>query len=280
MPSVTVIAELIGIIDMFCTPPATTTSLTPASTAWAAKCTACCDEPHWRSMVTPGTCSGSPAASHAVRAMSPACGPMVSRQPITTSSTAPGSMPVRSIRALSVMAPRSAGWICEQRPAPLADRRADGVDDEGLGHAVRLPARRPRPPIGKAARVHQASITEPIAAPADEVWEALADFGTWKWSGIEFESDGSGVGAVRRVPLSPGIEVVERCEALDDATRTVGYTILEGDPFPADDYHATMQIEPAGDDACELRWSSTYETGPLPTPRRTPSSDRFDRRAG
>ncbi len=72
----TVIAEQIGIIDMFCTPAATTTSLTPAITAWAAKCTACCDEPHWRSTVTPGTCSGSPAASHAVRAMSPACGPI------------------------------------------------------------------------------------------------------------------------------------------------------------------------------------------------------------
>ena len=108
--------------------------------------------------------------------------------------------------------------------------------------------------------MHHASITEPIAAPADEVWKAIADFGSWSWSGIDFESDGSGVGALRRVPLFPGTEVVERCEALDAATRTVGYTILEGNPFPADDYHATMQIEPAGDDACELRWSSTFET--------------------
>ena len=34
-------AELIGIIDMFWTPPATTTSLTPAIAACAAKWTAC-----------------------------------------------------------------------------------------------------------------------------------------------------------------------------------------------------------------------------------------------
>ena len=84
---------------MFCTPPATTRSAVPLSTACAAKCTACWDEPHCRSTVTPGTASGSPAASHAVRAMSPACGPMVSTQPNTTSSTASGSTPVRSSSA-------------------------------------------------------------------------------------------------------------------------------------------------------------------------------------
>jgi hypothetical protein len=48
-------ADEIGMELMFCTPPATTRSLVPLITAWAAKCTDCCDEPHWRSMVTPGT---------------------------------------------------------------------------------------------------------------------------------------------------------------------------------------------------------------------------------
>ena len=52
-------------------------------------------EPHCRSTVVPGTSSGSPAASQHVRAMSPACGPIVSTQPNTTSSTAAGSTPVR-----------------------------------------------------------------------------------------------------------------------------------------------------------------------------------------
>ncbi len=79
-------AAEIGILDMVCTPPATTTSLTPAITAWAAKCTACWEEPHWRSMVVPGTSSDRPAASQQVRAMSPASGPMASRQPNMTSS--------------------------------------------------------------------------------------------------------------------------------------------------------------------------------------------------
>ena len=109
-------------------------SAVPLITAWAAKCTACCDEPHWRSMVVPGTSSGSPAASHAVRAMSPACGPMVSTQPKTTSSTAAGSMPVRSISCWSGKAPEVGRVHLAQAAAPLADRRANGVDDVGLGH--------------------------------------------------------------------------------------------------------------------------------------------------
>ena len=50
---------------MFCTPPATTRSVGAAITACAAKCTACCDEPHWRSTVVPGTCSGQPGGEPA-----------------------------------------------------------------------------------------------------------------------------------------------------------------------------------------------------------------------
>ena len=99
--SATSIAAEIGIALMFCKPPATTRSWVPDITPWAAKCTACWDDPHCRSMVTPGTWSGSPATSHAVRATSPACEPMVSQHPMMTSSTAPGSMPVRSTRARS-----------------------------------------------------------------------------------------------------------------------------------------------------------------------------------
>ncbi|MNH09052.1 hypothetical protein D3C79_684940 [compost metagenome] len=71
---------------MVCTPPTAITSWVPLITAWAAKCSACCDEPHWRSTVVPGTDNGSPAASQLVRAMSPAWAPMVSTQPKITSS--------------------------------------------------------------------------------------------------------------------------------------------------------------------------------------------------
>jgi hypothetical protein len=114
-----VMAEAIGMRLMFWTPPATTRSFVPLITAWAAKWTACCEEPHWRSMVTPGTSSGKPAASQQVRAMSPACGPRASTQPNTTSSTAAGSTPVRSTSARRTWAPRSAGCTLASPPPRL-----------------------------------------------------------------------------------------------------------------------------------------------------------------
>ena len=112
----TSMAAEIGMADMFWRPPATTRSWVPDMTPCAAKCTACWEEPHWRSMVTPGTWSGRPATSQAVRATSPAWDPMVSQQPMITSSTAPGSMPVRWTSALSTWAPRSAECIPERDP--------------------------------------------------------------------------------------------------------------------------------------------------------------------
>ena len=57
----------IGTRVMLSTPPAITTSCVPDITACAAKCSACCDEPHCRSMVTAGTLSGSLEASTTLR---------------------------------------------------------------------------------------------------------------------------------------------------------------------------------------------------------------------
>jgi hypothetical protein len=55
----------IGTCDMFCTPPAMTTSIVPDITACAAKCTACWAEPHWRSIVTPRDVLGQPTDERA-----------------------------------------------------------------------------------------------------------------------------------------------------------------------------------------------------------------------
>ena len=108
-----------GTTLMLSTPAATTRSWVPDSTAWAAKWTACWEEPHWRSMVTPGTCSGRPADSHAWRAMSSDCGPIWETHPMITSSTAPGSAPVRASSSLSAWAARSTGLIPDRPPLRL-----------------------------------------------------------------------------------------------------------------------------------------------------------------
>ena len=76
MPSPASLADArqrpIGTRVMLSTPAAMTQSIVPHITACAAKCSACCDEPHWRSMVVPGTLSGSFEAStaHAARCWS------------------------------------------------------------------------------------------------------------------------------------------------------------------------------------------------------------------
>ena len=141
---------------MFCTPPATMRSAVPLSTAWAAKCTACWDEPHCRSTVTPGTASGRPAASQAVRAMSPACGPTVSTQPNTTSSTSAGSAWARSSTRRDDVRAQVGRVRGGEAAAAAGDRRADGFDDVGLGHR-RLPRveciARTRSTLGERMRI-------------------------------------------------------------------------------------------------------------------------------
>src|SRR5690349_15268995 len=108
---------------MLSTPAAITASMLPAITAWAAKCSACCEEPHWRSTEVPGTDSGRLEASTALRATLVACSPTWLTQPRITSSTAAGSMPLRATSASMTCAARSTG--CQ--PDNLPPRRPPAV---------------------------------------------------------------------------------------------------------------------------------------------------------
>src|SRR6266545_8077582 len=86
--------EPIGTRVIDSTPPATARSACPAMTAAAAKCTACWLDPHCRSSVVPGTDSGQPAASAALRPTFQDCSPTCDTTPQTTSLTSAGSSPV------------------------------------------------------------------------------------------------------------------------------------------------------------------------------------------
>src|SRR5690606_1452811 len=136
------------------TPAATTTSWAPDMTAWAAKCAACCDEPHWRSTVVAGMSSGQPAASTALRPMLSDCAPACMTQPMLTSSTSIGSRSLRCTRALRTSAARSAGCQPESLPLrlPPAVRTASTIAAVGMGGSFCL-----APPPGAPGRGHQAS---------------------------------------------------------------------------------------------------------------------------
>src|ERR1041385_3184304 len=99
----------IGTRVMLSMPMAMTASMLPDITACAAKCSDCCDEPHWRSTLVPGTCSGRRDAITALRATLIACWPTWLTQPQITSSIRLGSALLRSSRALITSAPMSTG---------------------------------------------------------------------------------------------------------------------------------------------------------------------------
>src|SRR6202045_2250845 len=99
-------------------------------------------------MVTPGTLSGRPADSHAVRPMSTDCGPIWETHPMMTSSIAEGSAAVLAISSVSTCAPRSAGCTPARppfrlptgvRPAPTM-YASDTTTAPPLGHPDGRPA--------------------------------------------------------------------------------------------------------------------------------------------
>ena len=89
--------------------PAATTAFMPSWTTWcAAIAIAISPEAHWRSMVWPGTVTGSPAAMSAWRAMFSPAVPAVSTLPTTTSSISSGATDARST-AWAIAWPASEG---------------------------------------------------------------------------------------------------------------------------------------------------------------------------
>src|SRR6478672_8425955 len=122
---------------MCSTPPPTTTSWTPLAICAAAKLTACCADPHWRSIVVAGVSIGSPACSQALRPMLYDCSPYCCTQPVITSSTASGGIAARSITSTRVRPRRSFGCT-SLHPAPRKPLRGDqaAVDVQRLADDV------------------------------------------------------------------------------------------------------------------------------------------------
>ena len=99
------------------TPPAMQIEASPTAIARLAATTASMPEPHSRFTVAPGTPTGRPDRSTAIRATSRFSSPAPLALPNTTSSTRVGSSPgLRSINAPTVRAARSSGRTCASAP--------------------------------------------------------------------------------------------------------------------------------------------------------------------
>jgi hypothetical protein len=101
-------------------------------TAWAAKCSACWDDPHCRSMVVPGISSGrgQPAGAGNIARLG-ADGVHAAKEDVLDRK---GIDVVARHQGFEDVGPEVGRVDGREAASPPADRRANGVDDESLGH--------------------------------------------------------------------------------------------------------------------------------------------------
>ena len=96
---------------------------------------ACRPEPHNRLTVWPGTLTGKPASSAAMRATLRLSSPAPLALPRTTSSISSGATPARSTAAEMTSAARSSGRTDREGAGVPPDGRADSGEDDGPAHS-------------------------------------------------------------------------------------------------------------------------------------------------
>ena len=111
----------------------------------------------------------------------------------------------------------------------------------------------------------QASCKIEINMPAEAVWQVLSDFGAacqYLAMVVDCTVVGAGVGALRTVTNTDGSTIVERLEALDEASYRLSYALLTDTPFR--DCLTTVTVYELGRGACEVAWRATFDADGLP----------------
>jgi carbon monoxide dehydrogenase subunit G len=110
----------------------------------------------------------------------------------------------------------------------------------------------------------EVTVSQDFASPASAVWALVRDFNALpEWiPGIRgSELVGEGVGCTRRLDISAmgGRWVIERMESLDEGSRRLVYTIVDGS-LPLKNYTSTMTVEErAAGGGCTLRWHAIFD---------------------
>jgi hypothetical protein len=106
----------------------------------------------------------------------------------------------------------------------------------------------------------QVSVVMQFPVPVEDVWRRLRDFaGIIKWYPelAELKLIGSGVGARRTLTDREGRRQVERLESLDEAARTLTYSVLET-TLPLEGCIARLWARESGPGRAEVEWSATF----------------------
>lgn len=107
--------------------------------------------------------------------------------------------------------------------------------------------------------------TGSFAVPSAKLWELVTDFGGLDkiMDSVEsVETEGEGVGMLRKIPMGDGV-VVESLDVLDHDSKTLVYSITESN-LPFKDYSAEMVVTDDGDEACTLTWTGRFEPAGVP----------------
>ncbi len=102
---------------------------------------------------------------------------------------------------------------------------------------------------------------ENLPVSVDSAWQVLADFGgflNWAASG-SIELEGEGPGMIRRLDMDGAPEITaERADVIDDDTRTLVYTLVEGNPIGMSSYKAKVQLHATGYNTCNITWQGEF----------------------
>ena len=112
----------------------------------------------------------------------------------------------------------------------------------------------------------EVNLVREFAASEDRVWAILADFGNMSWvpgAGENVEVIGEGVGMTRRIVMEGLDPIDEVLESLDDAAKTLSYTIEKNAVIPFDQYRASVAVK-AGDGNAIVHWDCTFDECDVP----------------
>ncbi len=110
-----------------------------------------------------------------------------------------------------------------------------------------------------------------IDASADEVWDALRDWGALHERLVPgFAVDARVEGEDRIVTFFTGTVLRERIVAVDDDARRLAWSIVDG---PYEHHHASAQILPDGERACRFVWIADV----LPHAAAEPTAEMMER---
>ena len=105
------------------------------------------------------------------------------------------------------------------------------------------------------------NMSTPLAANADNLWQAIGGFGAiadWHPAIEKADLTGETKGSVRTLHLVGGGTITERLEEVSASERVYRYSITDS-PLPISNYVAEIKVNDNGDGTSTVEWSSEFE---------------------